>query len=277
METKDLSDEEKSNVYMAIDARTDVLDGTLAKIGQKRYADTLSTDMRMQSMSNVLSKNMVDTLGGAQNATLEDRKQVSDTYMCAMRGLSAYNQSALDEINREYQPGSESYTNAMNGLTTMMNRTVIHMMDNTAVDNKLGHFLSEENIAELDAMEFTGQTAKFSDYQARHAGVQDFAIDNGIDLNATDMALMDVSLDRDKGYAYEQVESYEDSEYTPKTNGIISRMTEGFSPTATAVNRGQFVDTKNAARTELAVNKFTTALENEAASVATSALTGMER
>ena len=168
---QDVSAEEReSNEYMARTARNDVSQGHMLKNADASI-DIDHDTLGLQDFS-MLRMHMQGQLRDLRSPNMQLRTQmgeeanpmIANNYMTSMHGLQAYNDAAADAIRTQYANDPEALQKATDGLANSMRVMITEMWDAYKNDDEALNFFSEEDIAELDAMQFTGVNVKYSDY-----------------------------------------------------------------------------------------------------------------
>lgn len=203
-------------------------------------------DRNMRQVHRGLSQETMATLGGVDK-TAEMKKDVSEKYMNVVRGLSAYDQTAQEEIQTKYANDPERLQQAQQGLSNMMGRTMTQAYGMVAEDNQTWDFLSKENIAELDSLKVSGMDKTFSEYR-KEAGFEDSIVKTTQELQGVNPAQGSVNMPT-------QVDSR-----------MMKSGVQNVNTTSTSKNRGAEAE-----------SKFDTILQNEKASREQSLTAGLER
>lgn len=170
-ENMDTAQQESTNL-MQSKARTDVLDDTMRHAATwNEHPDATMTDFErvrtdMRLHVGEMRREIHDNRqrNGEEGIDLSNQ-QTAASYMNMMRGVQAYNDAAADAIREKYADDPRGQQIATEGLGRMMRVMVGESYNALQNDDDALGFLSAEDKAELDAMQFTGVNVKYSDYQ----------------------------------------------------------------------------------------------------------------
>lgn len=254
-----------SNQHMVENAEELVKNDEFVKLADAKDGDFDRMVSGMTVMHQHLGEEAMVRLS-AMDSDAKDKAEVSNNYMTMMRGLQAYNDTALSGIEEKYADDPEKLEQAKLGLNNLMGRAAGKAYGIVAGDNQSFRFLSERDIQELDDMQLSG-VGTYSEYVA----------ENHLQLNPEDTSLYTNGLDDGKTESEVDVadsESEQQANFSLKRAGmpvppvIDSRMSKSASKQTPKVLHED--------RGKAAEERFHKVLENEKASQQGIAFDGLE-
>ena len=166
---ENLSEGQQNGIHMMQSmGRTDVIDDTMRRAASWKEGsmdfERIDTDMRLH-IGQLRREIHENRQANGEEGIYLSNQQAAANYMDMMRGIQAYNDAAVDQIREKYQDDPLGQQKATEGLGKVMRTMVGNSFDALQNDDDALGFLSEEDIAELDAMQFTGVNLKYSEYQ----------------------------------------------------------------------------------------------------------------
>lgn len=159
---------------MSANGKKIVNDGVLLTAANKGATDTEITDIQtmMNTSAAALEEKAQKMADSSDKLSSKDKKALSEQCMAVMKGLDAYDNSAISEIEKKYGVNTENSKKATDGLGKVMSSATLPFIDAIKdMDNKYD-FLSDKDKKSLSKMEITGVT-NYDEYQ-----VGDMAAEN---------------------------------------------------------------------------------------------------
>ena len=159
---------------MSANGKKIVNDGVLLTAANKGATDTEITDIQtmMNTSAAALEEKAQKMADSSDKLSSKDKKALSEQCMAVMKGLDAYDNSAVSEIEKKYGVNTENSKKATDGLGKVMSSATLPFIDAIKdMDNKYD-FLSDKDKKSLSKMEITGVT-NYDEYQ-----VGDMAAEN---------------------------------------------------------------------------------------------------
>lgn len=159
---------------MSANGKKIVNDGVLLTAANKGVTDTEITDIQtmMNTSAAALEEKAQKMADSSDKLSSKDKKALSEQCMAVMKGLDAYDNSAVSEIEKKYGVNTENAKKATDGLGKVMSSATLPFIDAIKdMDNKYD-FLSDKDKKSLSKMEITGVT-NYDEYQ-----VGDMAAEN---------------------------------------------------------------------------------------------------
>lgn len=254
-----------SNQHMVENAEELVKNDEFVKLADAKDGDFDRMVSGMTVMHQHLGEEAMVRLS-AMDSGAKDKAEVSNNYMTMMRGLQAYNDTALSGIEEKYADDPEKLEQAKLGLNNLMGRAAGKAYGIVAGDNQSFRFLSERDIQELDDMQLSG-VGTYSEYVA----------ENHLQPNLEDTSLYIDRLDDEKTESEVNVadsESEQQANFSLKRAGmpvppvIDSRMSKNASKQTPKLSHED--------RGKAAEERFHKVLENEKASQQGISFDGLE-
>lgn len=212
----------------------------------------------LRTMELRLSEQAMGTLCAVDSGAKE-KSEVSNSYMTMARGIKAYNDTALAEIEVKYQDEPEKLETAKQGLSNMMSRAGTQMYGIIGTANNQYDFLSEQDKAELNAMQLYGVNQTYSEY---------------VTAQQLEPAKEDMSM-------YADAENQQVAGNTEKSVSTVNTVNKNYmgveSRTAMQRENAQVGVVTHQDRGAMAEAKFATVLRNEAQAQQQSLTAGLER
>lgn len=151
-----------------------VNDGVLLTAANKGATDTEITDIQtmMNTSAAALEEKAQKMADSSDKLSSKDKKALSEQCMAVMKGLDAYDNSAVSEIEKKYGVNTENSKKATDGLGKVMSSATLPFIDAIKDMDSKYDFLSDKDKKALSKMEITGVT-NYDEYQ-----VGDMAVEN---------------------------------------------------------------------------------------------------
>lgn len=159
---------------MSANGKKIVNDGVLLTAANKGATDTEITDIQtmMNTSAAALEEKAQKMADSSDKLSSKDKKALSEQCMAVMKGLDAYDNSAVSEIEKKYGVNTENSKKATDGLGKVMSSATLPFIDAIKDMDSKYDFLSDKDKKSLLKMEITGVT-NYDEYQ-----VGDMAAEN---------------------------------------------------------------------------------------------------
>lgn len=159
---------------MSANGKKIVNDGVLLTAANKGATDTEITDIQtmMNTSAAALEEKAQKMADSSDKLSSKDKKALSEQCMAVMKGLDAYDNSAVSEIEKKYGVNTENSKKATDGLGKVMSSATLPFIDAIKDMDSKYDFLSDKDKKSLSKMEITGVT-NYDEYQ-----VGDMAAEN---------------------------------------------------------------------------------------------------
>ena len=159
---------------MSANGKKIVNDGVLLTAANKGATDTEITDIQtmMNTSAAALEEKAQKMADSSDKLSSKDKKALSEQCMAVMKGLDAYDNSAVSEIEKKYGVNTENSKKATDGLGKVMSSATLPFIDAIKDMDSKYEFLSDKDKKSLSKMEITGVT-NYDEYQ-----VGDMAAEN---------------------------------------------------------------------------------------------------
>lgn len=159
---------------MSANGKKIVNDGVLLTAANKGVTDTEITDIQtmMNTSAAALEEKAQKMADSSDKLSSKDKKALSEQCMAVMKGLDAYDNSAVSEIEKKYGVNTENSKKATDGLGKVMSSATLPFIDAIKDMDSKYDFLSDKDKKALSKMEITGVT-NYDEYQ-----VGDMAVEN---------------------------------------------------------------------------------------------------
>lgn len=159
---------------MSANGKKIVNDGVLLTAANKGATDTEITDIQtmMNTSAAALEEKAQKMADSSDKLSSKDKKALSEQCMAVMKGLDAYDNSAVSEIEKKYGVNTENSKKATDGLGKVMSSATLPFIDAIKDMDSKYDFLSDKDKKLLSKMEITGVT-NYDEYQ-----VGDMAAEN---------------------------------------------------------------------------------------------------
>lgn len=159
---------------MSANGKKIVNDGVLLTAANKGATDTEITDIQtmMNTSAAALEEKAHKMADSSDKLSSKDKKALSEHCMAVMKGLDAYDNSAVSEIEKKYGVNTENSKKATDGLGKVMSSATLPFIDVIKDMDSKYDFLSDKDKKSLSKMEITGVT-NYDEYQ-----VGDMAAEN---------------------------------------------------------------------------------------------------
>lgn len=159
---------------MSANGKKIVNDGVLLTAANKGATDTEITDIQtmMNTSAAALEEKAQKMADSSDKLSSKDKKALSEQCMAVMKGLDAYDNSAVSEIEKKYGVNTENAKKATDGLGKVMSSATLPFIDAIKDMDSKYDFLSDKDKKSLSKMEITGVT-NYDEYQ-----VGDMAVEN---------------------------------------------------------------------------------------------------
>lgn len=159
---------------MSANGKKIVNDGVLLTAANKGATDTEITDIQtmMNTSAAALEEKAQKMADSSDKLSSKDKKALSEQCMAVMKGLDAYDNSAVSEIEKKYGVNTENSKKATDGLGKVMSSATLPFIDAIKDMDSKYDFLSNKDKKSLSKMEITGVT-NYDEYQ-----VGDMAAEN---------------------------------------------------------------------------------------------------
>lgn len=159
---------------MSANGKKIVNDGVLLTAANKGATDTEITDIQtmMNTSAAALEEKAQKMADSSNKLSSKDKKALSEQCMAVMKGLDAYDNSAVSEIEKKYGVNTENSKKATDGLGKVMSSATLPFIDAIKDMDSKYDFLSDKDKKALSKMEITGVT-NYDEYQ-----VGDMAAEN---------------------------------------------------------------------------------------------------
>lgn len=159
---------------MSANGKKIVNDGVLLTAANKGATDTEITDIQtmMNTSAAALEEKAQKMADSSDKLSSKDKKALSEQCMAVMKGLDAYDNSAVSEIEKKYGVNTENSKKATDGLGKVMSSATLPFIDAIKDMDSKYDFLSDKDKKALSKMEITGVT-NYDEYQ-----VGDMAAEN---------------------------------------------------------------------------------------------------